>query len=393
MRPRITRMTRRPHRVLAALALAALAAGCDDAAAPSADGPETGTESLRLLSLAPNLTEILFAMGLGPQIVGRSTYCTYPPEAADIPAVGDTMHLDLERIIRAEATHAFLLTRRRETVRRLEGLGIRVVPVEADRMDQLREAIRTIGAETGRPRAAADLLSQLDADLAAVRRRVAGLPRPRSLFAFPMTVGSSRIMVAGRGTFVDDLLRAAGAENAYPDRADWPTVSPAQVVQMRPDVVIINAATEGPADRQARIRRAWRELASVPAVRQGRVHILEAKYLTIPGPRVGRAARLLAETIHPEPDTAPSFEPAAVRARRGSGGASSSALSRAMAEGNDRPLPRPARKASPATCCARDIAAGALRLRSGQAPARRAPALRGAWRARLPAPRQGEAAP
>ncbi len=227
------------------------------------------------------------------------------------------MHLDLEGIIRAEPTLAFTVTYRRETVRRLEGLGIRVVAVQADRMAQLRETIRTIGAETGHEGAAADLLDRMDADLAAVRRRVAGLDRPRTLFAFPMTVGSSRIMVAGRGTFVDDLLAAAGAENAYPDRADWPTVSPPQVVAMRPEVVIINAATEGPADRKDAIRRAWDELASVPAVRDGRVHILEAKYLTIPGPRVGRAARLLAETIHPDLPTSRAADLRPHRATRG----------------------------------------------------------------------------
>jgi len=293
----------RPVLCAVVLAAATLPTACDDAADPSAgtdpaDG-KSGAESLRLLSLAPNLTESLFAMGLGESIVGRSTYGTYPPEARAIPAVGDTMHLNLERIIRAEPTHAFLLTRRGKSVRRLEGLGIRVVPVQADRMDQLREAIRTLGAETGRPDAARALLARMEADLAAVRRRVAGLPRPPTLFAFPMTVGSSRIMVAGRGTFVDDLLRSAGAQNAYPDRADWPTISPAQVVEMQPEVVIINAATPGPADRKDAIRRAWGELASVPAVRAERVYILEAKYLTIPGPRVGQAARLLAETIHP----------------------------------------------------------------------------------------------
>ena len=301
-------MARRRHPALAAalagaILAAAVTAGCDDGPAPPGAGGDASAappQPLRILSLAPNLTEILFAMGLGDSIVGRSTYCTHPPEAAAVPAVGDTMHLDLDRIIRAEPTLALLVTKRTETVRRLEGLGIRVVAVQADRMAQLRETIRTLGAETGRPRAAASLLDRIDADLAAVRRRVAGLPRPRTLFAFPMTVGSSRIMVAGRGTFVDDLLAAAGAENAYPDRADWPTVSPAQVVAMRPEVVIINAATAGPADRKDAIRRAWQELASVPAVRDGRVHILEAKYLTIPGPRVGQAARALAETIHPE---------------------------------------------------------------------------------------------
>jgi iron complex transport system substrate-binding protein len=314
-----------PHRAFLFAALAAaLAAGCDGEAAPSP--APAGGDGPRILSLAPNLTEILFAMGLGEHVVGRSTHCRWPPEAAALPAVGDTLHLDLDAIIRLEPTVAFLVTRRDEPVRRLRGLGIRTVPVDADRMGQLREAVRTIGAETGRPGAARTLIEQMDADLAAVRNRVAGLPRPRTLFAFPMTVGSSRIMVAGRGTFVDDLLAAAGAENAYPDEADWPTVSPQQVVAMRPEVVIINAATQGPADRQDEIRRAWNELASVPAVEAGRVHILTEPFLTIPGPRVGQAARVLAETIHPDLDPAPAFESAAVRARRRSGGASPSAM-------------------------------------------------------------------
>jgi len=289
------------HLVLLALATAAAlsATGCGEADAPPPAGREAGRQPLRILSLAPNLTEILFAMGLGDAVVGRSTYCTYPPEALAVPAVGDTLHLDLAGVIRAEPTLALLLTRRTEVVRRLEGLGIRVAAVEADRMDQLREAIRTIGTETGRPDAARALLAQIDADLAAVRRRVAGLSPPRTLFACPMTVGSARILVAGRGTFVDDLLTAAGAENAYPDRADWPTIGPTRVVDLGPDVVIVNAATKGPADRQDTIRRAWNALGSVPAVEAGRVHILTEPYLTIPGPRVGRAARLLAETIHP----------------------------------------------------------------------------------------------
>jgi len=239
-------------------------------------------------------------MGLGDHIVGRTTYCLHPPEAAALPAVGDTLHLDLEAIIRAEPTLAFTVTRLPETVRRLEGLGIRVVPVENDRMGQLREAIATIGRETGRPEAAAALLKTIEADLAAVRGRVAGLARPRTLFAFPMTVGSPRIMIAGRGSFVDELLDVAGAENAYPDAADWPTVSPQQVVAMQPEVVVINAAVPGPAGRDEAIRRGWESLSSVPAVRDGRVYVLPEAYLTIPGPRVGQAARVLAETIHPD---------------------------------------------------------------------------------------------
>ena len=287
------------HLVLLAGLAAIGATGCTDAAPSATPGAEG--KPLRILSLTPNVTEILFAMGLGDRVVGRSNYCTYPPEAASVPAVGDTLQLNLQEVIRLQPTIAFLITRRTEVPRRLEGLGVRTVPLESDRMDQMLQAIRTIGLETGRADAAQALLARLRADLEAVRGRVAGLPRAKVLFAFPMTVGSARIMVAGRGTFVDDLLGVAGAENAYPEAADWPSIGPQQVVALAPQVVIINATGEdAPPDRARAIRRAWDSLPSVPAVAAGRVHVLTEAYLTIPGPRIGQAARLLAETIHPE---------------------------------------------------------------------------------------------
>ena len=277
----------------------ALAAGCADSA-PSAPPPGQG-KPLRILSLTPNVTEVLFAMGLGQKVVGRSTYCTYPPEVQAVPAVGDTLQINLQEVIRLQPTVALLVTRRDEVPRRLQGLGVRTVSLQSDRMNQMLDAIRTIGRETGHEAAAQALLDRIQADLGGVRRSVAGLSRPKVLFAFPMTVGSSRIMVAGRGTFVGDLLDVAGAENAYPETADWPTVGPQQVVALAPEVVIINATGEdAPPDRAQAIRRAWASLESVPAVANGRVHILTEPYLTIPGPRVGQAARLLAETIHPD---------------------------------------------------------------------------------------------
>jgi iron complex transport system substrate-binding protein len=284
------------HRLsILVLALAAaVTAGCRPAAPPA--GP-----AMRILSLTPNVTEILFAMGLGDSLVGRSAYCTYPPEAQALPAVGDTTKLNLEEIVRLQPTLAFLVTRRQETVGRLEGLGIRTVPLACDHMDELFEAVRTLGRETGRPEAAEALLARIESGLAGVRARVRGLGRPKVLFAIPMTVGSARTIVAGRGTFVDELLDVAGADNAYPDTADWPMVGPQQIIALAPDVVIVNAVDDiGPADRLGAIRQAWQSLAGVPAVARGRVHILTEAHLTIPGPRIADAARLLAEAIHPD---------------------------------------------------------------------------------------------
>jgi iron complex transport system substrate-binding protein len=180
-------------------------------------------------------------------------------------------------------------------------MGIHAVALQSDRMDQLLAAIETIGRETGREDAARVLVGHIQGDLAAVRERVRGLARPKTLFAFPMMVGSMQMGVAGRGTFVDDLINVAGGENAYPDRADWPEISPERVIALAPEVVVVNATDDSAApDRVEAIRRAWNRWTSIPAVAHDRVNVLTQPYLTIPGPRVGQAARLLAQTLHPE---------------------------------------------------------------------------------------------
>jgi len=256
---------------------------------------------MRILSLAPNITEILFAMGLGDQVVGRSTYCTYPPEVTALPTVGDTLALNLEKAIALKPTVTFLITQRDDVPRRLEAVGLRAVALRSDRMGELFESIATIGRVTHRETDAQMLLDHLAVGLARVHDKVKALPRPRVLFVFPMTVGSPQMMVAGRGSYVDELLTAAGAENAYPKTANWPTLSPQEVIGLGPDVVVVNAAGEdAAADRLEAIRRAWANWTSVPAVASGRVYILTEPFLTIPGPRIVEAAERLAETIHPE---------------------------------------------------------------------------------------------
>ena len=284
----------------AGLALLGLALGCSESepASPAGGG---GERPLRILSLTPNVTEILFAMGLGDKVVGRSTCCDEPPEARALPAVGDTISLDVEKIVALGPTLAFVVTRQDAPVLRFESLGIRTVALESDTMPELVETIGRIGRETGCEPEARHLLGRIRAELDAVRESVRGRPRPRTLFMFPMTVGSMQVMVAGRGTFVDDLLEVAGAVNAFPDRANWPAISPQRVIELAPEVILVHAVDAAPeSDTAVAIRRAWSNWQSIPAVAAGRVHVLSEPFLTIPGPRVGRAARLLAETLHPE---------------------------------------------------------------------------------------------
>jgi iron complex transport system substrate-binding protein len=267
----------------------------------------------RILSLAPNVTEILFAMGLGDHVVGRTNFCDYPPEAAAVPSVGDTLQYDQEKIIALRPTIAFVITRREDLPKALEAMGIHTVALKSDRMDQLLEAIRTIGRETGRPEAAQALLDKIDKELARVRSLVKRLPRPRTLFAFPMMIGATQMGVAGRGTFVDDLLDVAGAENAYPDKADWPEITPEQAIALAPQVVIVNATGADADEGHAKaIDHAWNQWPTIPAVASHRVYILMEPYLTIPGPRVGQAAMRLAEVLHLGDVIAPPAPPASL---------------------------------------------------------------------------------
>ncbi len=298
-RPRIGDMKHSTlYTVLAAAMVAALAVGCQESAPPGGED-DFKPKGLRILSLTPNVTEILFSLGLGNSIVGRSTHCDFPKEARTIPAVGDTLHLNLERIVSLEPTVAFIVTKRADVVRTIEGLGIRTVALESDTMDELMETIDVIGRETGRTAPAKTLREDIQHELRAVRRLVEGRPRPKVLFAFPMTVGSPNMMVAGRGTFVDELLNVAGGENAFPETADWPTITPQRAIQLAPEVVIINAVGKDAApDRLKAISQAWLNWTSIPAVANSRVYILQDEFLTIPGPTVGLAAERLARVIH-----------------------------------------------------------------------------------------------
>lgn len=253
------------HLALAVTLVAGLAAGCSKS--PPPEGEDGEAESLRILSLTPNVTEILFAMGLGDRVVGRSNYCNFPPQAKSVPAVGDTISLNLEKIISLKPNLALVVTKRPDLVRTIEGLGIRTVRLESDTMAELMQTIETIGRETGWTGPAENVKDMIQDRLDKVRRRVKGRDRPKVLFVLAMTIGSPKMMVAGRGTFVDELLNVAGAENAYPDVADWPTITVPRVIALAPEIVIVNAVGKDAApDRVKAIRQAWANWTSVPAV-------------------------------------------------------------------------------------------------------------------------------
>ena len=283
----------------ASLALAALVtvlAGASPARTEPATqpGPPPGGVA-RIVSLAPSVTESVFALDRGDRLVGVSTFCDYPPERVrDLPRAGSYLTPNVERIVslRPDVVIGVPTPGNQAAVEQLRALGIVVVIVAEHTIADTWDAIRTIGAWTGNPSGAATLVERLAAEIAAVREEAARLPKRRVLFV----VGHDPLVAAGAGLFIDELIGIAGGANvAASAGGSWPRLSLESVIASAPEV-IIDGAMGSEASRG--LDAYWRSFASVPAVRDGRLWPQRSDALLRPGPRIASAARELFGMIH-----------------------------------------------------------------------------------------------
>jgi iron complex transport system substrate-binding protein len=266
-------------------------------------------EPKRLVVLTPSLVEIAFALGLGPRIVGVTNFASFPPETANIAKVGDFLQPNVEIIATLRPDLVILDTVQVSAQASLKAAGIYTLALPVESVEDVRAAVRLVGAATNRQSAASQLIDQIDADLRATSGRHAGRDRPRVLFAVDREVGSLRNLVcAGPGTYIDDLIRRAGGDNVLGDaRLRFFRVAPEEIVARKPTVILDAVHT---ADA-ARARDDWRVLPTVPAVQTGRVHVLANPAFVTPGPRLGEVLRRLADLLHPE--TAGASQPGSER--------------------------------------------------------------------------------
>ncbi len=256
---------------------------------PRVDPTEKDSPRLRILSGAPNVTEICCALGLADQLVGRTRYCVYPPEVQALPSIGALFDANAEFVLSLKPDVILLSGGSRAMRERLERLGLRLESVPDERLDDLFVAIERIGEWTGRPRTAAALCAELRAELApqSVSVRARALLLTGILRTPPGPVG-----VAGPGSFYDELLGRAGFAPALgADAPAFGELSLEGLLRAQPDVVIELDA--GGARRSAPAAEAWRPLAALPAVQRGRVHTLSGEAHFLLGPRIGATYREL----------------------------------------------------------------------------------------------------
>lgn len=273
-------------KLVSVLASATILLGCRAPERTAASARPT-----RVVALAPNLTEIVFALGAGDSLVGVSEYSDFPEAARRIPRIGG-LEVDAEKVaaLRPDLVLAMAEGTARGAVSAIQAAGLPVVVVPSGSLDAVLSGIRLVGARLGRTPEAERLARDLERRRAEVARRVAGRRRPRTL----LLVWPDPPQAAGGGTFLNDLLREAGADNLVAARPGWPVLSPEYVVTAPIELLVI------PDSDQTRetYARAFRSgpLSRGPVAR-ARVLRLDESALTRPGPRVFDMLERLAESL------------------------------------------------------------------------------------------------
>jgi iron complex transport system substrate-binding protein len=283
--------------------VAARAKGLSLAVALAISAPVGAQSATRIVSLVPALTEMLFAIGAGPQLVAVSSYDDFPPEARRLPRVGALVDPDVERILALRPDLVLTYGSQDTFEAQLAGAGIRTFSYRHGGLESLFKTMAALGVATGRTAEAGRTAHEIRQQLDAVRARVRGRARPRVLLVFgrePQTL--KQLYASGGAGFLHEMLEIAGGTNVFADVARE-SVQPSHetLLTRAPDVVLEIRATRpvAPAD-EARERGAWAALPSIPAVRNGRIHFVNGDYLVVPGPRVGLATEAFAMALHPE---------------------------------------------------------------------------------------------
>lgn len=263
----------------------------DDFGQPIALGLETRALPKRIVSLNPTTTEILFAIGAGDRVVGRSEYDVFPPQAARVPNLGAALRPNVEAVLGAHPDLVILYASQddRPAYDRLRQAGISTVALRIDSIAQFERDTRLLGRITGDSASAATLVDTVSATLDRVRSAAAALPRP-SVF---MPAWQQPIIAIGGGSFLSELLEIAGARNVYADiKAPSAQVALEDVVRRNPDIVLATPISAPEIRSEAR----WQ---AVGAVRRGRVLVFDTTVVSRPSVQLGAAARSLVDLIHP----------------------------------------------------------------------------------------------
>lgn len=255
------------------------------------DPVRVDSAATRIVSLNPTTTEILFAIGAGPKLVGRTKWDSWPDSAKLVPDVGDALRPNVEAVLAKQPDLVLLYASNdnRTAAAQLRASGVRVVALKVDSIAEFERATILLGELTGERDRAKRVVDSVRATLERVRRATSSLPKTSVFYH----TWEKPIITIGAQSFLNELVEIAGGRNVYGDiQAVSPIVTMEDIVARNPDAMLIGPPTE----RMMRASALWRV---VPAVRAGRIYVYDTMVVGRPSVTLGMAAVDIANLLHP----------------------------------------------------------------------------------------------
>ena len=251
----------------------------------------------RIVSLAPNITEILFRLGLDDEIVGVSIHCNFPEKAKTKVQVGSYISLDFERVVslNPDLIIATGAGNTRDMVERLENLRVPAYVIFPKNFNDVLRSIGHLSQVMDREREGMGVIREMKRRRQRVIEHTQGHPRPKVF----LQIGDAPIVTVGRKSFGDDLIHLAGGENvAGKEKEMYPRWGMEEILKRSPEVILISSMN--PKGDYQRILRGWSRWKTIPAVKNGRLHLIDSDLIDRPSPRIIDGLEEMAKLLHPE---------------------------------------------------------------------------------------------
>jgi len=258
-----------------------------------------GREPVRIVSMAPNVTEILFALGLGENVVAVTQDSDYPPAALEKSQVGTFWQPNMEAVVANQPDLVVTLAfeQQRDLARRLRRMGLRCLVVDIQSVGDLYDAIAAIGDAAGARVQAGALCDNIQSEIHKLQQATAGMPRVKVLWV----VQREPLRVAGRDTFINEIIELASGENAIGRTLHkYPPIGAEQIIVSAPEVIIEPTMVQGQAERQQQAPAYWSRFGDLPALANERIYVIDGDMVSRLGPRLHIAVEAVAKCLRPE---------------------------------------------------------------------------------------------
>jgi len=259
---------------------------------------------LRIVSMAPSISETLSALGLTDRVVGTSRFDRFGGKQQPQSDVGGYLDPNFEAIVALRPDLVILLVEQQQSMPAFDKLRLRTLTVSHQDIAGILDSIAIVGRECGAQKKAEEVVAEIHARLQRIQQRAAGLPRPRVMVTVYRTLGSGKlenVCIAACDGHLGRIVELAGGENAYRHRTvRFPIVSAEAVLHVNPDVIIDLVRQQSLAELgEKAIVSDWQQVAEVTAVRGGQVYVLGDDRAVIPGPNFVSLVEQFARLIHP----------------------------------------------------------------------------------------------